>query len=157
MASEDIVLTPGGKKKIEEDLLRLRQQEMPALSERIRQARALGDLSENFDYQDAKRQQGFVAGKIADLQAMLDRARVVEEVGPNSETVGMGSAVTVRDVDFGDETTYTLVGVYETDPANDRISSLSPVGKALMNRRVGETVEVDTPAGKTTFEVVAVA
>ena len=80
MASEDIVLTPGGKKKIEDELVRLRQSDMPALSERIRQARALGDLSENFDYQDAKRQQGFVAGKIADLQAMLDRARIVEEL-----------------------------------------------------------------------------
>jgi transcription elongation factor GreA len=152
--AEDIVLTPGGKKKIEEELVRLRNEEMPALSERIRQARALGDLSENFDYQDAKRQQGFVAGKIADLQAVLDRARIEEEVGPGSEVVGMGSTVTVRDLDFGDEFSYTLVGVYEADPANDKISTISPVGKALMNRKVGDRVEIDTPAGKTAYEIV---
>jgi transcription elongation factor GreA len=155
--AEDIVLTPGGKKKIEEELVRLRNEEMPALSERIRQARALGDLSENFDYQDAKRQQGFVAGKIADLQAVLDRARIEEEVGPGSNVVGMGSTVTVRDLDFGDEFSYTLVGVYEADPANDKISTISPVGKALMERKVGDRVEVDTPAGKTTFEIVGLA
>ena len=155
--AEDIVLTPGGKKKIEEELVRLRNEEMPALSERIRQARALGDLSENFDYQDAKRQQGFVAGKIADLQAVLDRARIEEEVGPGSEVVGMGSTVTVRDLDFGDEFSYTLVGVYEADPANDKISTISPVGKALMNRKVGDRVEIDTPAGKTAYEIVAVS
>ena len=155
--AEDIVLTPGGKKKIEEELVRLRNEEMPALSERIRQARALGDLSENFDYQDAKRQQGFVAGKIADLQAVLDRARIEEEVGPGSEVVGMGSTVTVRDLDFGDEFSYTLVGVYEADPANDKISTISPVGKALMNRKVGDRVEIDTPAGKTAYEIVGVS
>src|SRR5919199_335284 len=101
--AEDIVLTPSGKKKIEEELAHLRSVEMPALAERIRQARALGDLSENFDYQDAKRQQGFVAGRMAHLQALLDRARVVEEAGPGSEVVGMGSTVTVRDLDYGDE------------------------------------------------------
>ena len=155
--AEDIVLTPSGKKKIEEELARLRTEEMPALAERIRQARALGDLSENFDYQDAKRHQGFVAGKIADLQATLDRARLVDEVAPGTETVGMGSTVTVRDADYGDEVAYTIVGAYEADPANDKISAASPVGKALMNHKVGETVQVDTPAGKSTFEIIAVS
>src|SRR6478672_8241804 len=97
--AEDIVLTPSGKKKLEEELEHLKSVEMPALAERIRQARSLGDLSENFDYQDAKRQQGFVAGKIADLQAILDRARLMEETGPGAEVVGMGSKVSLRDVD----------------------------------------------------------
>lgn len=155
--ADDIVLTPGGKKKIEEELSHLKSVEMPALSERIRQARALGDLSENFDYQDAKRQQGFVAGKMADLQAILDRARIVEEAGPGAEVAGMGSTVTVRDLDFGDEFSYTLVGAYEADPANDKISSSSPVGKALMGRKAGDTVQVDTPGGRANYEIVAVA
>jgi transcription elongation factor GreA len=154
---EDIVLTPSGKKKIEEELAHLRSTEMPALAERIRQARELGDLSENFDYQDAKRQQGFVAGKMADLQAILDRARIVEEAAPGAESVGIGSTVTVRDLDYGDEFAYTLVGVYEADPSNGRISSNSPVGKALMARKVGDTVQVDTPGGKTTYEVITIA
>jgi len=155
--AEDIVLTPSGKKKVEEEMARLRSEAMPALAERIREARELGDLSENFDYQDAKRQQGFVAGKIADLQAILDRARVVEETGPNSDVVGMGSTVTVRDLEYNDEFSYTLVGVYEADPANDRISASSPVGKALMGGKVGDRVEVTIPAGKATYEIVAIA
>jgi transcription elongation factor GreA len=155
--ADDLVMTPSGKKKVEEELAHLKSVEMPALAERIRQARELGDLSENFDYQDAKRQQGFVAGKIADLQNLLERARLVEEAGPGADTVGMGSTVTVRDLDFGDEFSYTLVGAYEADPSNDRISSSSPVGKALMGRKVGETVQVDIPAGKATYEVIAIA
>ena len=153
--AEDILLTPSGKKKIEEELVRLRSTEMPALSDRIRVARELGDLSENFDYQDAKRQQGFIAGKIADLQATLDRARVVDEVAPGAEVAGMGSVVTVRDMDYGDEFSYTLVGAYEADPANDRISASSPVGKALMGRKVGETIQVDVPAGKASYQIIA--
>lgn len=155
--AEDIVLTPGGKKRIEEELARLKTVEMPQLSERIRRAREMGDLSENFDYQDAKRQQGFIAGKIADLQAILDRARIVEEAGPGADVIGMGSTVTLRDLDFGDEFSYTLVGAFEADPASDRISSSSPVGSALMGRKVGDTLQVDTPGGKASYEIIAIA
>jgi len=153
--AEDIVLTPSGKKKVEEELIHLRSIEMPALAERIRQARSLGDLSENFDYQDAKRQQGFVAGKIADLQAILERARILDEAGPGSEMVGMGSSVTVRWIEFDDEDTYTLVGSNESDPP--KISASSPIGKALMGRKIGEQVEVETPSGKSTLEILSVS
>ncbi len=154
--ADDIVLTPDGKKKVEADLDHLRNVEMPLLSARIREARALGDLSENFDYQDAKRQQGFVNGKIVYLQAILDRARiVVPAVG--TSVAGMGSVVSLRDVDYDDEITYTLVGDYEADPANDKISVSSPVGRALMGHGVGDKVEVETPGGKSCFEVIAVS
>jgi transcription elongation factor GreA len=155
--ADEIVLTLSGKKKIEEELERLRGEEMPALAERIRQARDLGDLSENFDYQDAKRQQAFLNGRIADLSAMLDRAKIVEEAGPGSEVVGMGSVVTVKDLDFGDEFSYTIVGANEADPLNDKISPLSPVGKALMGKKAGEQIDVETPGGKATYEIVAIA
>lgn len=155
--SDEFVLTLSGKQKIERELEQLRSVEMPALAERIRQARDLGDLSENFDYQDAKRQQGFLAGRISDLQAILDRSTIVEEAGPGSDTVGMGSTVTVRDNDFGDEFSYTIVGANEADPLNDKISPLSPVGKALMGKKVGEQIQVDTPGGKSTFEILAIA
>jgi transcription elongation factor GreA len=154
--AEDIVLTPSGKKKIEVELDRLRSVEMPALSDRIRDARALGDLSENFDYQDAKRQQGFIAGRIADLQAMLDRARLVDEAEAGSGIAGMGSIIKLRDLDFNDEFAYTLVGAFEADPANDKISSLSPVGNALMGRKVGDKVQVDTPGGKANYEIIGI-
>lgn len=155
--AEEYVLTPSGKQKIEEELERLRSVEMPALAERIRQARALGDLSENFDYQDAKRQQGFAAGKIADLNAILERARVVEEVGPNSDTVGLGVTVTLKDLDYDDEFAVTIVGAYEADPSNDKISSASPMGKALMGCRVGDSVEVDAAGGKTRYEILGIS
>lgn len=155
--AEEIVLTPAGKIKIELELEQLRSVEMPALAERIRDARDLGDLSENFDYQDSKRQQGFIAGRIADLQAMLERARIVEESGPGSDTVGMGSTVRIRDTEFDDEFTYKLVGSYEADPANDKISSASPVGAALMGKRVGEKVNVTTPGGTMTLEILSLA
>jgi transcription elongation factor GreA len=153
--AEDIVLTPSGKKKLEEELKHLRSNEMPALAERIRQARGLGDLSENFDYQDAKRQQGFVAGKIADLQAILDRARIVDEAGPGAEVIGMGSNVAVRWIEFGDEDTFTLVGSNESDPP--KISVSSPIGKALMGRKIGEQVEVETPSGRSMLEILTVS
>ena len=154
--AEDIVLTPSGKKKIEDELAVLRSVEMPALAERIRDARALGDLSENFDYQDAKRQQGFIAGKISDLQSLLDRAKIVGESGSEDGAIGMGSKVTVRDVEFEDEVTYTLVGTYESDPANDMISVASPIGKTLIGHRLGEQVQVATPGGTSTLEIIKI-
>jgi transcription elongation factor GreA len=155
--ADDIFLTPSGRKKVEEELVRLKIEEMPALAERIRQARDLGDLSENFDYQDAKRQQGFVAGKIADLQALLDRARIIDEAEAGADAAGMGSTITVRDLEFGDEYSYQLVGSFEADPMQDKVSVSSPVGKALMGSKVGDTVEVDTPGGKSKLEVIALA
>lgn len=153
--ADDIVLTPSAKRKIEEELRRLREEEMPDLSERIRQARDLGDLSENFDYQDAKRQQGFVAGRMADLQAMLDRGKVVEEIGPGSDVVGMGSVVAVRDLDYDEEFTVKLVSPNEAN-GSDAISSLSPIGKALMGRRAGDSIAVETPGGKTNLEILSI-
>jgi transcription elongation factor GreA len=153
--ADDIILTPSGKRKIEEELEHLRSTEMPALSERIRQARALGDLSENFDYQDSKRQQGFIAGRIADLSAMLERAKIVEE-SIGGDSVGLGCTVALRDLDYDDEITYTLVDPISADPSNDKISLSSPVGKALMGAKVGQTIEVTTPGGNARYEVLSI-
>ena len=156
MMADDIILTPAGKRKLDEELLHLKSVEMPALSERIREARALGDLSENFDYQDAKRQQGFIAGRISDLNAMLDRAQIVEAI-VGGDTVGMGSTVNLRDLDFDDELTYTIVDPISADPTNDKISISSPVGQALLGKKVGDTVEVNTPGGKSRLEILTLA
>jgi transcription elongation factor GreA len=155
--ADEIILTPGGKKKAEEELEHLRGVEMPALSDRIREARELGDLSENFDYQDSKRQQGFVAGRIQELQAMLDRAIIVEDVAPENGIAGMGSVITVRDLDEDDEYSYTLVGTYEADPLKDKISINSPIGHALTGQKVGAIVEVETPGGKNRLEIIAIS
>ena len=154
--ADDIILTPAGKQKLDEELEQLRSFEMPALAERIREARALGDLSENFDYQDAKRQQGFIAGRIADLQSMLERARIVE-VTIGGDIVGMGTTVHLRDLDFEDELAYTIVDPISADPTNDKISISSPVGQALLGAKVGDVVEVNTPGGKSRLEVLSLA
>ena len=154
--AEDIVLTTSGRKKVEEELDHLKNVEMPALSERIREARSLGDLSENFDYQDAKRQQGMVAGKIANLQAILDSARIVEEVALGSGIAGMGSTVRLLDVDYGDEMEYKLVSVTDADPLKGTLSASSPVGSKLIGKKAGDTFEVDAPGGKTRFEILFV-
>lgn len=154
--ADDIILTPAGKKKLDEELETLKSVEMPALSERIREARALGDLSENFDYQDAKRQQGFIAGRIADLNAMLERATIVEAT-VGGDIVGMGTTVNLRDLDFEDELSYTIVDPISADPTNDKISISSPVGQALMGKKVGEIVEVKTPGGVSRLEVLSLA
>ena len=155
--ADDIILTPKGKLKLEEELERLRSVEMPALSERIRQARELGDLSENFDYQDAKRQQGFVAGRLKDIELTLERAKIVDVVDANSDVIGMGSTVTLRDLAYEDEFSYTLVGVSEADPQNDLISVNSPIGKSLMGKKVGAKVRVETPGGSSEFEILSIA
>jgi len=153
----DFVLTPSGKQKIELELEQLKTVEMPALSERIRQARDLGDLSENFDYQDSKRQQGFIQGRIADLQTMLERSVVVEDDHHAPDTVGLGSMVTLRDTDDDTEESYTLVGDYEADPDDNKISVASPLGKQLMGHRAGDSVAITVNGFTTHYTVVSVS
>ena len=154
--AEDVVLTASGKRKVEEELNHLKNVDMPALSERIREARSLGDLSENFDYQDAKRQQGMVAGKMANLQAILDRAQIVDEAESGSDTVGMGSTVKLRDTDYDDEMVYKIVGVTEADPLTGTLSASSPVGSRLMGKKAGDRITVDAPGGVTNLEIISV-
>ncbi len=149
-------ITATERRQLEEELTRLRSVEMPALAERIREARDLGDLSENFDYQDSKRQQGFIGGRIKDIEALLDRATIVDEAVSGSGIVGLGSKVTVKDVDYDEDLEFTLVGSSGNASSSDKISVTSPVGVALMGRQVGEQITVATPGGKTTFEILAV-
>ena len=147
-----LVLTPAKKSELEAELEELVTTGRSAIAERIRQARALGDLSENFDYQDAKRQQGFLEGKIMNLKSMLERAHVTEYTTGGDE-VALGSTVTVFDAAFDEEIEYTIVGVLEADPAQDKISNTSPIGQSLLGKKVGDTVNVQTPGGVQTYEV----
>ncbi len=147
-----LVLTPAKKSELEAELEELVTAGRSAIAERIRQARALGDLSENFDYQDAKRQQGFLEGKIMNLKSMLERAHVTEYVTGGDE-VALGSTVTVFDAAFDEEIEYTIVGVLEADPTQDKISNTSPIGQSLLGKKVGDTVNVQTPGGVQTYEV----
>ncbi|HEY3332080.1 MAG TPA: transcription elongation factor GreA [Capsulimonadaceae bacterium] len=151
----EIVLTSSKYAELERELEHLMTVERTAIAERIRQARALGDLSENFDYQDAKRQQGFLEGKILNIRGMLDKAHVAEYQS-GSDTVVFGSKLTLHDVGFDEEIEYSIVGAVEADPASGRISNTSPLGKALLGRVVGDTVEVETPAGPAQYRIIAI-
>lgn len=152
----EIVLTSSGRRHIETELERLVTVERHEVADRIREAKSFGDLTENAEYEAAKNAQAFVEGRILELKRILANARTLSEDEVPTDAVGMGSMVTVRDLDYGDEWTMTLVSPFEADPDKDRISDQSPVGRALVGRGVGETVEVKTPGGVTHYEVVQI-
>jgi transcription elongation factor GreA len=143
--TDEIVLTSNGLKNIEDELHRLVTVERQEVASRIRDAKDYGDLTENAEYEAAKNAQAFVEGRILDLKSILSRARVLSDAEVPTDRVGLGTTVTVRDLDYGDDWTMSLVSAFEADPDNDRISDLSPVGRALMGHHVGDQVTVKTP------------
>ena len=155
MQDDEIILSPAKYKELEAEMETLTTTGRREIAERIKDARSLGDLSENFDYHDAKRQQGFLEGRINNLKQMLERAKVVESVG-GGDTISLGSTVKVHDVEYDEDVEYTIVGVMEADASQKRISNTSPLAKALMGHKVGGRVEVQTPAGTDAYEIVSV-
>jgi transcription elongation factor GreA len=154
--TDEIVLTSNGLKNIEDELHRLVTVERQEVASRIRDAKDYGDLTENAEYEAAKNAQAFVEGRILDLKSILSRARVLSDAEVPTDRVGLGTTVTVRDLDYGDDWTMSLVSAFEADPDNDRISDLSPVGRALMGHHVGDQVTVKTPGGVTNYEIVRI-
>ncbi len=155
MHDDEIVLSPAKYRELEAELERLQTVERRNIADRIKEARGMGDLSENFDYHDAKRQQGFLEGKIIGIKSALERAKVVEYVS-GGDVVVLGSVVKVHDEEFDEDLEYTIVGVMEADSAADKISNISPVGKALLGHKVGDRVEVKTDTGKIAFAVLGI-
>ena len=150
--AEEIVLTREGKKKLEAELDTLINVKRAEVSERIKQAKSFGDLSENSEYDDAKNEQGFMETRIAEIQAILDQAEVVAT--PRKATkVAVGTTVTLKLKGRGTQTDYHIVGSAEADPANLAISNESPVGSALIGHKKGDVVDVKTPRGTKTFEI----
>ena len=157
MQRDDIILTASRKKQLEEELKTLRLVQRPAITEQIKRAREYGDLSENFEYQAAKQAQAILNGKIAELEAVLDRAKVVEDgASAGGENVDIGSIVLVREMETEDDWEVTIVDAMSADPINDRISYSSPVGQALLHHKTGDVVEVKLPMGKTKYEIVGI-
>ena len=155
---EGIVLTPEGLRRLEQELEELRTVRRPQVARRIKQALEFGDISENAEYDAAKAEQAFVEGRIAALEAILGRARVIsaEEASAQGETVGIGSSVRLKDLQTGEELDFILVSPAEADPSDNRLSYESPVGKAILGKSVGAVVEVDVPAGRLAYEVLEV-
>jgi len=154
--AEGIVLTLEGKKKLEAELDILINVKRAEVSERIKQAKSFGDLSENSEYDDAKNEQGFVETRIAEIQATLDHAEVVAR--PRKATkVAVGTTVTLKPKGRGSEVDYHIVGSAEADPARRAISNESPVGSALIGHKKGDVIDVKTPRGIKTFEIINIA
>ena len=142
-----VVLTPDGKRKLDEELNELKTVKRVEIAKEIEVARSFGDLSENAEYDEAKNEQARIEGRIRDLEEMLRNAEVVDQAGQPAGVVGVGSEVRVFDLEYEEEDTYTLVGATEADPSKLKVSTESPIGKALVGARVGEVVEAQTPGG----------
>lgn len=150
-----VVLSPEGYKKLQEELDYLRNVRRKEVAERLKEARALGDLSENSEYDDARNEQAFVEGRIGQLEATLRNAQVIEDDGTAvSGQVRLGSKVKLKDLEFGDILEYTIVGSVEADPANQKISNESPVGKAILGQTKGTIVTVAAPIGNIKYEIL---
>ena len=154
MVKREIFLTPEGETKLREELAELTGPRRVELAKRLRHAISQGDLSENADYIAAKEQQAFLEGKIQEIETVLREATVVEN-GGNGERVEVGSTVTVKE-DGREPDTYHLVGIKEADPRRGKISNESPIGKALLGKRVGEVAIAKTPVGEMKLKIVEI-
>ena len=155
MAAKKVLLTEEGYKKLEERLNQLKSVKRIEVAERLKAAIALGDLSENSEYDDAKNEQAFLEGEISDLEAKLRNSEIIKG-DANAEVVQMGATVVLKDLEFDEEETYTLVGTTEADPTENKISDESPVGSAIMGRKVGTVVDVHAPAGIIKYEIMEI-
>ena len=155
MEEKETILTPEGLRKIEEELEFLKTVKRKDVAERIKQSKEFGDLMENSEYEDAKNEQAFIEGRILTLEGMLRNAKVINDHEVRSDVVTVGSTVHLAD-EAGEELTYTIVGSPEADPRRDRISNESPVGRALLGKRRGETVTVKAPAGTIRYTIRAI-
>ncbi|MBM7856046.1 transcription elongation factor GreA [Desulfohalotomaculum tongense] len=154
MKEKETILTSDGLKKLEEELENLKTVKRREVAQRIKQAIEFGDISENSEYEDAKNEQAFIEGRIITLEKMLRNAKVIENEDVGKDTVTLGSTVVLKDLEFGDEFKYTIVGSVEADPDANKISNESPVGKAIIGHKKGEVVEVEVPAGKLEYKIV---
>jgi transcription elongation factor GreA len=154
MSDKEVLLTPDGLKKLEEELENLKSVKRREVAERIKIAIGYGDISENSEYEDAKNEQAFIEGRIITLEKMLRNARIINSEELDPEIVNIGSTVVVEDLEFGDTMEYTIVGSAESNPNENKISNESPVGKAIIGKRKGAIVEVSVPAGIIQYKIL---
>ncbi len=144
---KEVVLTPEGQARLEEELHHLETVRRREVGERIKEAKEFGDISENSEYDDAKNEQAWVESRIAEVNQILSHATIIESPA-KSDRVSLGSKVELEDAETGEVHLYQIVGSAEADPARDRISNESPVGQAIMGAKKGESVKVSTPSGR---------
>ena len=154
--SDLIPMTRAGYDKLKAELDEMENVEMPRLAQRVADARSEGDLSENAEYHGARESQGLLQAKINMLRDKLARASMVDLSKVPKDVVGFGSTVVVRDLDFGDEEKFSLVGAGEEDYDAGKINVTSPLAQGLLNKKVGDKVEIPVPAGKMRFEILEI-
>ena len=156
MAEKEVLLTQNGLLKLEEELDYLKTTKRKEVAERIKIAISYGDISENSEYDDAKNEQAFIEGRIITLEKMLRNARIIGGADVDTDVVGVGSTVTIKDLEFGDVMVYTIVGSAEADPTENMISNESPVGRALLGRVIGDKISVNVPVGAIEYEILEI-
>jgi transcription elongation factor GreA len=153
---KEIVLTQEGLTKLEQELDELKSVHRREVNDRIRQAKEYGDLSENAEYEDAKQEQAFIEGRILKLEAMIRNARIIDESEYVADEVHLGAVVKIREIKKNEPYEFSIVGSAEADPANQRISNESPLGRALMGHKKGTTVDVATPRGLVKYKIESI-
>jgi transcription elongation factor GreA len=152
---QEIYLTPEGAEKLQAELEELKGPQREEMARRLRSAIQMGDLSENADYIKAKEDQGFMEGRIQELEYLLKNAIIIDPSATPTDTVQVGSRVTVQEADYPEET-YWLVGVNEADPRNGKISNESPIGKVLLGSHLGDEVAAETPGGTIRLKILKI-
>lgn len=154
--SESVPMTREGYERLKAEVTRLETEELPVITQRLADARAEGDLKENAEYHAQRENQGMLMAKISQIKTKLAKAEIVDTSSLPKDIVAFGTAVRVKDLEFGDEETFTLVGAGDEDYQTGKILLTSPIGQSLLGKKVGEVAEVNAPAGLLKFEVLAI-
>jgi len=155
--AKTIKLTDDGLKKLKEELEILKTEGRADIAEKIKVARGYGDLSENSEYDEAKNEQAKIEARIVEIEAMLKNVEIIEDVKGKAKSVMIGVKVKVRDCEYGDEDEYRVVGSTEADPRSGLISDESPVGKALLGKKLGDEVIVEAPGGEFKLKIIEIS
>ena len=149
-------MTANGYDNLQKELKKLLNEERPNIIEAIAEARSHGDLSENAEYQYAKEQQSLIEGKIADLESAVSRAEVIDVKSLEGDDIKFGATVEIEDDDTGESVTYQIVGEYESDIKNNKLSVNSPLAKGLINKVIDDVVEINSPKGQKSYTIKSV-
>lgn len=156
MTKKECLMTAEGFLKIEEELNELKTVKRPQVIEAIKDARAQGDLSENADYDAAKNDQAVLEARIKELEYLVDHAKIIEETASDG-VVGIGSTITIKYIEDDEEEQYQIVGSLEANPSENRISNESPIGKAVLNKKAGDVITIESPGGSFDVEILAIS
>ncbi len=157
MAMKKIKMSAEGLKNLEKELEYLITVKRAEVAQKLKEARSFGDLSENAEYDEAKNEQGILEARIQEMELTVSNAQVVDEAELSTDVVGVGSFVTVYDMEFEENMNLQIVGSTEADPENNKISDESPIGIAFINKRIGDVIEVEAPMGLIKMKVIEIS